>query len=106
MHYRRAVALLLIALLGLALCGPGRPDDGSGAVRHGRHVGRPAAEGLTVRAERGTRHGAAGHRRAGAKVWSAGSHEARLLTPAPSGLTQVRSVDTLPSHWGARHLTI
>ena len=48
MHYRRAVALLIIALMGLALCGPDRPDDGSGAVRHGRHVGRPPAEGLTI----------------------------------------------------------
>ena len=46
MHRRRAIALLLIALLGLALYHPDRPDDGQGAVRHGRHVGRPDAEGL------------------------------------------------------------
>ena len=106
MYRRRAIALLLIALLGLALYHPDRPDDGQGAVRHGRHVGRPDAEGLVVRAERGTRHDSARHRRAGLRVWCAGAHATPLLSLTPSPLSPVRSVDTLPSHWGARHLTI
>ena len=106
MHYRRTIALLLTLLIGVAVCAPQRADDGTGAIRYGKHVSRGTVQALVVRAERNTRHHQAGHRRGSLRVWSAGSHEGPTHSMAAWASFPIRSVDTLPSYWGARHLTI
>jgi hypothetical protein len=106
MRYRRIIATLLVLLIGVAVCLTDREGDGTGPIHHGKHLSRVIVQAVVVRAERGCRHDLAGHRRGSVRAWSAGAAEVPTASVATSGSLPIRSIDTLPSHWGARHLTI
>jgi hypothetical protein len=108
MHYRRSAAILLSLLIALAVCLPERPDGAPGTLRHGNHLSRGTVQAVVVRPERASRHSSAGQRqrRGNARSWSPESLAGSAHASIGSTPTSIRSVDTLPSHWGARHLTI
>jgi hypothetical protein len=100
MRYRRIIAILLILFIGVAVCLAGQQDDGTGAIRHGKHLSRATVQAVVVRAGRGTRHDLAGHRRGGARL-SVGIDGMSTGSMIASGALPIRSIDMLPSHWGA-----
>jgi hypothetical protein len=104
--YRRLLALLLTLLIGVAATAPARADGEMGALRHGKHVTRSVEQALIVRSVRSDRHEHSGQRSSGQKSWLSGSRSAIRPTHAARRDASVRAVDTLPNHWGARHLTI
>jgi hypothetical protein len=106
MPYRRAIAFLLTLLLALAVCVPRRPDEGQGPIRQGKHLSRVVEQALVLRNSRGARKNHSGQRRGGLKAWSAGLHDSLAPDTLAVRTLPVRTVDTLPGHWGALHLTI
>ena len=107
MIQRRLVALALIFLVGVAACVPAHAEEDTRAIRGGKHLSRFVDQALIVRCDRGGQKDQTGQRRNGSKSWSAATQDS--LAPCSSRRSDslpVRSVDTLPGHWGALHLTI
>jgi hypothetical protein len=103
---RRAVLLVLLVLVGVAAGAPVRADRDAATIGHAKHLGHAAEPGLLVRALR----------RSGREDWGRRAVSVTASSPAHSALgpragvrnvaLDVRSVDTLPGHWGAAHLTL
>jgi len=103
---RRLVGYALLTVIALAACSSALADEGLGAFRHGKHVSRAVDPALAVRTTRGGHADASLHRRGAGKAWAAGS--ARGIAPGRAALAGLvhRPVDTLPGHWGSRHLIV
>ena len=103
---RRLAASVLLAVMALGACAPAPTDEGVGAFRHGKHLSRPAYPALIVRTTRRVHADSSPHRRGGAWAWTAGTDPVVAPTRLLIARLAVRSVDTLPGHWAARHLII
>ena len=104
--YERVIAIVLTLLVGVAACAPLRGGDGTGTLRHGKSIGRGIEQALAVRSVRTSRHDYFGKRSSGHKTWLRGTRHVQYTDRAARRAPSVRAVDTLPAHWGARHLTI
>ena len=104
--YRRIIALVLTLLVGVAACAPLGAEGGTGALRQGKSIGRGVEQALAVRSVRASRHDYFSKRSSGHKMWLRGTRHAQYTGRAARRVVSVRAVDTLPAHWGARHLTI
>jgi hypothetical protein len=106
MIQRRLVALALIFLVGVAACVPAHAEEDTRAIRGGKHLSRFVEQALIVRCDRGSKKDQTGQRRSGSKVWSGRSIDSLAPNTVQIHALQVRSVHSLPCHWGALHLTI
>jgi len=102
----RLVSCALLAVIALAAAAPADRDDSLGAFRHGKHVSRAVDPILVVRTSRGVHADRSSHRRSGGKTRAFSSDTPIPPVRATLARLALRSVDTLPGHWGARHLIV
>jgi hypothetical protein len=103
---RRVIGCLVVAAIAAGACVPAMASDPSGPLRQGKLLSRHVDQTPAVRTTHVLRGDSAAHRRGGSKAGSARFFDS--LTPAETTIARlaVRSVHTLPGHWGARHLII
>ena len=103
---RRVVGCLVLAVIAAGACVPALTDDSAAALRRGKHVSRPIDQVPAVRTTHLSRSASGAYRRGGSKAGTPRFFDS--VTPAETTIARlaVRSVHTLPGHWGSRHLIV
>jgi hypothetical protein len=106
MIQRRFIALVVILLVCVAACSPAHAEEDARAIRGGKHLSRVVEQALIARCGRGSKKDQTGQHCGGSKVGSGRSVDSLAPNTVQIHALQVRSVHSLPCHWGALHLTI
>jgi hypothetical protein len=103
---RRIVLLVVVVLVGVAAGAPMRAARDTATVGHAKHLGHLIEPELLVRALRRGGHEDWVQRTADTIESGGVHHHPGLRAGVRDFAADVRPVDTLPGHWGARHLTL